>query len=145
MTTFWSVAPRRDADEMLARRIADGVVDEVVERQHHRRAVGPDEREVDRHVDFDLELALGQRMPEILQHIVHELGRRDRLERIHLGDVGHARVREQVVDQPRQPPRFLHEQLRIVAHGFAADRPARERVGHRADVRERRLQLVRHR
>ena len=99
-----SIAPRRNADEALARRVADGVVDQVVERQHHRRAVGPDERQVDRHVDFDRELALGQRMPEVLQHIVHQLRRRNRLERIHLGDVGHARVREQVVDQPRQPP-----------------------------------------
>ena len=103
------------------------------------------EGEIDRYLHFDRELAFGQRVPEILQHIVHELGRRDRLERIYLGDVGHARVREQVVDQPRQPLRLLHEQLRVIADGLAADRPAGEGVGHGANARERRLQLVRHR
>src|SRR5262249_57714210 len=88
---------------------------------------------------------LARRGPEIGEAAERggdQFRRLERLERIHLGDVGDPRVREDVVDEPHQPPRLLHQQLRVAVHAVAGrDAAAEQRLGRAEDRRERRLEL----
>ena len=53
-------------------------------------------------------------------------------ERIHLGHIGHARVGEQVIHEPRQPAFFAHEQMRVpVEIVIGLDAPSHQRLADR--------------
>src|SRR6185295_5654595 len=54
------LAARGDGHRLRRRRVANGVVDEVVEHQAHGRAIGAHQRDVGRNVDLRLEPGLGE-------------------------------------------------------------------------------------
>ena len=130
----------------IAPHVAYRVVDEVSQCQHHRPLIGANKRELLRRVDLDADSAFQDPQLETPQSLIDELGGCHRLERVGLGHVGDPRVGEQIVDEAGEIVRFLYQQvsIRLVPLGRPM-RITRERAGERADVRERRLELVRHR
>ena len=96
-----------------AARMAQTVVDQVLQRQHHGPLIRTDERKVVRHVHVDANAVLTEPKLKALERLVDELRSGHRLERIRFRHVGDPGIRQQVVDLPAQVGGFLNEQVRI--------------------------------
>ena len=81
---------------------------------------------------------------ESLRRLGNEGSRVEGFERIHLGHVGHARIREQVVHEPRQTTLLAHEHVRVAVEVLVGlDAASHQGLSDCPYRGERRFQFVR--
>ena len=131
--------------DVFRARMAHGVVEQVVQRKHDRRAVGLNRRQRLGHRHVHLDTAIAEELAKTVHHLLDHLLRLERFEGIDVGHLGDTRVREQIVDEVPQPVGFLHQQLGVLALLLGrAHAAAHHRLADALNHRHRCLQLVRH-
>src|SRR5215475_6707402 len=101
-------------------RVADCVIDKIVQQKHHRRTIRTNRWKCWWNFDLDFKMAVAKLIAKFVLYLIDNRRHLDWPELICLGDVRDARVSEHVVYQPHQSLCFLNDDLCVITRGFVA-------------------------